>query len=219
MYWQEDTSKEQCSVPDNVVDLVYQIRCSTLPVDHAWPLASEIKKALPWFPEEPLAGLHLIHVADSGNGWERPQGEGELLYPSRRTRLVLRIPKQRLDDAMALVTKTLDIAGHPLKVESAKSRQLGITDILYSRYVISEPTWSETEFIDWTVTQLKTMHVSFKKILGGKTNRLATPQGALMTRSLMVANLSFEDAIHLQEQGIGEGRAMGCGLFIPQKSF
>ncbi|MES9880712.1 MAG: type I-MYXAN CRISPR-associated protein Cas6/Cmx6 [Sedimenticola sp.] len=41
----------------------------------------------------------------------------------------------------------------------------------------------------------------------------------MTTRSLMVADLSVEDAIHLQEQGIGEGRSMGCGLFIPQKSF
>ncbi|MEJ1369074.1 MAG: type I-MYXAN CRISPR-associated protein Cas6/Cmx6 [Candidatus Sedimenticola sp. (ex Thyasira tokunagai)] len=219
MYWQEETNNAQVTIPDDVVDLVYQIRCTSLPVDHAWALATAIKGALPWFPEEPLAGLHLIHVADSGNGWERPQGENELLYPSRRTRLVLRMPKERLDEATVLVGKTLDISGHPLEVEKAKSRKLGVTDILYSRYVISDPAWSEVEFIDWAVSQLKSMRIQFKKILCGKISQLATPQGILMTRSLMVANLSFEDAIHLQEQGIGEGRAMGCGLFIPQKSF
>ncbi|MES9855215.1 MAG: type I-MYXAN CRISPR-associated protein Cas6/Cmx6 [Sedimenticola sp.] len=219
MYWQEDTDKEHFSIPDDVVDLVYQIRCATLPVHHAWALASEIARVLPWFPEESLAGLHLIHVADSGNGWERPQGEDDLLYPSRRTRLVLRMPKQRLSEARALEGKTLDISGHPIEVKEAKSRKLSATNILYSRYVISDPTWSDDDFIEWAVTQLKSMKVHFKKILSGKTNPLKTPQGVLTTRSLMVADLSVEDAIHLQEQGIGEGRSMGCGLFIPQKSF
>lgn len=219
MHWQEETTEEQFVVPDDVVDLSYQIRCPTLPVDHAWALASEIQRVLPWFPDEPLAGLHLIHVADSGNGWERPHGEDELLYPSRRTRLVLRLPKHRLDDAMTLSGKTLNVDGHTLEVKESKVRKLGTTNILYSRYVISDPEWSEEEFISWAIAQLKAMGLRFKKILGGKSSRLATPQGVVKTRSLMVANLSLEDAIRLQEQGMGEGRNMGCGLFIPQKSF
>jgi CRISPR/Cas system CSM-associated protein Csm4 (group 5 of RAMP superfamily) len=35
----------------------------------------------------------------------------------------------------------------------------------------------------------------------------------------MVAELSYEDAITLQEQGLGPHRTLGCGLFLPQKSF
>ena len=39
------------------------------------------------------------------------------------------------------------------------------------------------------------------------------------TRSLMVADLPYEDALELQKQGIGPMRQMGFGLFIPQKNF
>ncbi|MGD9164124.1 MAG: type I-MYXAN CRISPR-associated protein Cas6/Cmx6, partial [Chromatiales bacterium] len=70
MFWQEETDEEQYVVPDDVVDLIFKIKCRTLPVDHAWPLSEAIHQALPWFAEERQAGLHLIHGADSGNGWE-----------------------------------------------------------------------------------------------------------------------------------------------------
>jgi hypothetical protein len=41
--------------------------------------------------------------------------------------------------------------------------------------------------------------------------------GSVFTRSLMVADLASEDAIKLQQEGIGPGRKFGCGLFLPQK--
>ena len=33
----------------------------------------------------------------------------------------------------------------------------------------------------------------------------------------MVAELTPEHSIRLQQAGLGEGRKMGCGLFIPHK--
>ncbi|MDH5785954.1 MAG: type I-MYXAN CRISPR-associated protein Cas6/Cmx6, partial [Chromatiales bacterium] len=49
---------------------------------------------------------------------------------------------------------------------------------------------------------------------------LHSPGRTLTTRSLLVADLSFDDAITLQELGIGQKayRKLGCGLFIPHKS-
>jgi CRISPR-associated protein Cas6 len=219
MFWQEDTSEEQFTVPENVIDLMFGIHCPTLPVDHAWALHTAINEILPWFAGEPLAGLHIIHGADSGNGWERPQGADDLLYLSRRTRLGLRLPRQRLDDAEALVGQTLDVSGHSLEIRQPKRRLLGMTNVLYSRYVVSDAGWDEDRFMAWTVDELKGMRLGFKKVLCGKTNTLFTPGGPVHTRSLMVANLSYEDAVYLQEQGLGPMRTMGCGLFSPQKSF
>jgi hypothetical protein len=33
----------------------------------------------------------------------------------------------------------------------------------------------------------------------------------------MIADLTSQDSITLQEQGLGEGRKIGCGLFVPHK--
>ncbi len=43
------------------------------------------------------------------------------------------------------------------------------------------------------------------------------PDGPVHTRSLMVADLSPDQSVHLQQIGLGPGRNFGCGLFVPHK--
>lgn len=219
MYWEEETNEEGFSVPEAVIDLQFKIHCPTLPVDHAWPLASAINNVLPWFLESSRTGLHLIHCAESGNGWERPEQSDALLHLSKRTPLILRLPAEHADAAKNLVGSTLDIAGHNMEILSVKQKKLAMTRFLYARYVAADPSLTEEQFITWAVGKLKQMNLRFKKILCGKAHQLQTPDGPIDTRSLMVAELSFEDAITLQEQGLGPGRSLGCGIFLPQKSF
>lgn len=219
MYWDEETSEESFTVPEDVIDLQFRIHCPILPVDHAWPLAQAIQQHLPWFMQEPLAGLHLIHGAESGNGWERPEAQDALLHLSKRTPLVLRLPAELAEAAGNLAGHTLDIAGHPMEIQQPRKKSLAMTRFLYARYIATDPDLPEEQFIAWAVTELKRMELRFKKILCGKTHALESPDGPIHTRSLLVAELSYEDAITLQQQGLGPHRSLGCGLFLPQKSF
>jgi CRISPR-associated protein Cas6 len=218
MFWQEEIDEEQYIVPDNVVDLIFKIKCRTLPVDHAWALSEAIHEVLPWFPEEDQAGLHLIYGADSGNGWERPSEGEEALYLSRRTPLILRLPKVRVEDAETLTGKTLDVAGNSLEIGESHTRSLAMTTTLYSRHVVSETELEEDAFLQQAVESLQVPGLRFKKVLCGKVTRFATPEGTLETRSLMVAGLSLDDAVTLQEQGIGPLRSRGFGLFVQHKT-
>jgi len=61
------------------------------------------------------------------------------------------------------------------------------------------------------------MGVTCRKALCGKSHSFTTPDKALFTRSLMVADLALSDSIILQEKGIGKTQSMGFGLFIPHK--
>ncbi|MEK7758017.1 MAG: type I-MYXAN CRISPR-associated protein Cas6/Cmx6, partial [Pseudomonadota bacterium] len=56
MFWQE-SQEEVRAVPDDVVDIVYQIDCRALPVDHAWALSQAVCTVLPWLEDEPSAGV------------------------------------------------------------------------------------------------------------------------------------------------------------------
>ena len=56
-----------------------------------------------------------------------------------------------------------------------------------------------------------------RKLLGGRGHEIRHPDGDVHTLSLMLADLDVEVAVTLQQRGIGEHRAMGCGLFIPHK--
>jgi CRISPR-associated protein Cas6 len=214
MYWQDDTPKEEIRIADDMVDLRFALKGRQIPVDHAYALSRALQAALPWLAEEPRAAVHLIHVAGSQNGWQRPD---ELLHLSRRTKLTLRLPKERLADAEALVGATLDLNGHRVELGATSTHPLSGLSTLLARYVVCEPDEAEEAFLSRAVAELSEMGIRVKKALCGMTTSLSLPEGPIQTRSLMLADLSIEESIRLQQQGLGLGRHMGCGIFIPHK--
>lgn len=219
MFWQEEAEHDEKFVtPDNVIDLAFSIDCQSLPVEHAHSLSQAIRSVLPWFGPEEGVGLHLIHGADSGNGWERPSGAADVLYLSRRAKLTLRLPSHRVENARLLTGHTLDIAGSPMRVGEAKVVRLSTNATLYARYVVAPVGQEEEQFIAEAVRAMREMGLQFKKVLAGKQQTLQLPNGPLYVRSLMVADLSQADAVTLQEQGVGPQRELGCGVFIAHKS-
>lgn len=196
---------------------MYGIECRALPVDHAWPLSRAVTDALPWLKDDPRAGVHTIHVAESGNGWMRPGNPDDLLQLSRRTKLILRLPTERLTDARALTGRTLDVDGHRLTVGEVSERPLSDLTTIFSRYIVAGEAESEEGFLKAMHATLRAMGITPKKMLCGIEHRIRTPDGPLRTRSLMLAELSPDESRRLQEQGLGTFRYLGCGLFLPHK--
>ena len=217
MYWQETKENKRYAVPDDIVDVVYSIECRALPVDHAYALSQAIQRALPWFTQEDDAGLHTIHVAESGNGWMRPERADALLYLSRRTKLTLRLPKHRIEDAGKLTGQTLDIDGKPLRVEKSVVRPLSTITTLFSRYIVTRDDTDEDVFLQDAMALFHKMGVYPNKMLCGMEHVIATPDRTIRARSLMLADLAVEESVKLQQQGLGTDRKLGCGLFIPHK--
>ena len=216
MYWSENSDdKKEVVVPDNVVDVIYNINCKCIPLEHAHALSEALQQALPWLREEETAGIHQVYGAESGNGWERP--DTEVLYLSRRQKLMLRLPKTRLDEAKSLSGQTLDIAGYPLEVGELTTRKLSDLPTLFARHVLGAAEQSEDEFMALAVAQLNAMGIRVKKLMCGKEGRIELPDATLYTRSLMLADLELQESVMLQEVGLGPGRKLGCGLFLPQK--
>ena len=202
---------------DEVLDAVFAIECRSLPVDHAYALSQALQAALPWFADEPQAGLHTVHGAASGAGWVRPEGGDAVLQLSRRTRLVLRLPESRLRDAAALTGRTLDIAGWPMRVGRLSPRPLLRITSLFSRSVIFEGAADEPAFVAAAIEGLRALGVEASTMLCGRDVSLATPEGTYRTRSLMLTVATPAQSLLLQRQGLGEARKLGCGLFIPHK--
>ncbi len=218
MYWHDKSVARNFVVPDDVQDLAFRMQARCLPVDHAYALSRAITGVLPWLESEPDAGIHLIHVAESGNGWYRPaDSEGALLQLSRRTRLRLRLPKARLDDARALTGHRLDVGGHEMTVGAATVRPLSAQTTLFSRHVIVETVQTESEFVTHYVAELERLGIQVRKLLCGRQSSFAFPTQRVLVRSLMLADLKPEESVLLQQRGLGPGRGIGCGLFIPHK--
>jgi len=218
MLWEEEKSGRKRLQASGIADISFRINCRALPLDHAHALSRAVLEHLPWLASEPGAGLHLIHGAQSGNGWMRPEDvANELLHLSRRTRMALRIPLDREQDAGALTGVTLDIDGHSLEIGEAAIKPLTTLGTLFARYIAIEEGVEEEDFLEDVIAQIRALDINLQKILCGKSHVFATPAGPLHTRTVMVAGLKQAEALRLQEAGIGPGRSMGCGLFIPHK--
>ncbi len=200
----------------DIVDAVFAITCPSLPVDHAYALQQAIQEALPWFAEEPHAGLHTVHGAASGSGWMRPEGVDALLQLSHRARLVLRLPSHRLEDAEALLGRTLQVAGWPLHVEKMALRPLSRITTLFARCVVLDAP-DEAAFVSAAAGELGALGIRAERMVCGRVTPVATPDRSYQARSLMLAGLELEQSLLLQQSGLGAGRKFGCGLFIPHK--
>lgn len=217
MYWEERDKEKTVSWPDDVVDLVYPITCHTLPVDHSYALGQAVVQVLSWLPDEEGSGVHPIQVAISAHGWERPAGADELLHLSKRTRLVIRVPRHRMEDASALVGRALDVRGQILKISGEPAvRPLQPNATLYSRNVALNAD-DEDAFLLAAAELLERLDILVRKMLPGKITVIEAPDGPLATRSLLLADLAAEESLRLQQHGLGPCRYFGCGLFIPYK--
>ena len=216
MYWQEEDKKDVASTSESVVDVSFRIDCKQIPTSHAWELSQALYDALPWIQDEAEAGIHQIHGATSGNGWERPP-DGELICLSKRTRMQLRVPKHRLEDVEQLSGKTLDVSGHKIEVGKMAMKQIDPLSTIFARYIVSEEGVSEDDFLHWIVDQLDARNIQVRKLLCGISHTIEANGENIETRSLMIADLDKTTSIALQEAGIGPHRHLGCGIFIPHK--
>jgi len=200
----------------DIVDAVFAIACRCLPVDHAYALQQAIEDALPWFAQEPRAGLHTVHGAASGSGWMRPEGADALLQLSHRAKLALRLPARRAEEAAKLVGRTLQVAGWPLHVEKMALRPLSRITTLFSRCVVLDAL-DEAAFVLVATAELGALGIRAERMVCGRVTPVATPARTYQARSLMLAGLALEQSLLLQQSGLGAGRTLGCGLFIPHK--
>ncbi len=216
MLWEDEPKKEEYVVPENVVDLSFKIDCRQLPVTHASELYQALHAILPWLSDEPGLGVHQIHGATSGNGWERPADDG-VLHLSRRSRMTLRVPRHRLDDVGELVGKSFEIDGNSVKIGGYKVKPLMPQAVVFARYVAMPHGMEEDEFLRWVLEQLATQNIKVRKMLCGMGHILNTSEAEVNTRSLMIADLDKPTSVALQEQGVGPLRRFGCGIFLPHK--
>ena len=219
MFWQEDNKKGGYKVPDHVLDLLFSIECREIPVDHAHALGDALKQALPEIAQDDRIAVHTIHVAGTQNGWERPEHSPEArLIVSRRTKLTLRVPRERAEAIKAkLEGATLDLGGCQVRLGKAKERLLSKQSAQFSRYVACNDGEDEDAFLQRIAAELEHRGIHLRKALCGKTTPIHTPDGPIQTRSLMIADLKPEEAVKLQESSVGTGREMGLGIFLPHK--
>jgi CRISPR-associated protein Cas6 len=188
----------------SMIDLAFALQGPWLPRDHRQLLAAALDEVLPWLADTPQAGIQRLNLATGG--------DPALL--AQRTRLVLRLPQGRCDDARALQGRTLDLAGHPLRVGLAQPRPLLPWGTLYAHLVATSAV-DEAGFVREVHGELQSLSRPCRLICG---RRQTLEGGFLQGWSLMLDGLSMADSLLLLQRGIGRHRRLGCGLFVAHKS-
>ena len=213
--WEEE---EQLQIKDTsrMIDVAFKIQCKTLPYDHACDLSKAITSKMPWLLKDKLIGIHTLHGPESGNGWVR--SEKEEIFLSKRTRLILRISRSDANKAKELEGENINVLGNNIKIGKSNTKTFLVVRDLICRCVLCDKEQDEEDFLLDIKKELFTHGVPIKKAICGKAKSITINGKNRFTRSLMIADLSKENSILLQDIGIGDGRIFGCGIFLPHKS-
>jgi CRISPR-associated protein Cas6 len=195
------------------VDLQFSLQGHAVPPDYADALWCAVREVLPWLEADTLAGIHpLSGLSPSAEGW----------YLARRSRLTLRLPRDQVNAAQALVGARLHLGGDIIEVGASQQRELMHAPVLKAKFVVfgqacDDVAMAEEVFLAACVDELTALGVP-PRLLCGKPQRASTPDGVLAGFSLVLLDLKAEAALRLQRHGLGGERKRGCGIFIPHKS-
>jgi CRISPR-associated protein Cas6 len=185
------------------------VQGKVLPRAHRVALAAALQQVLPWLDEACGAAVHRLNVATGG---------GPLALLSGRTRLTLRLPRQRVTDAAQLSGRTLDVMGQPLHLGAAQPRELLPFGTLFAHFVAAEGAAAcgdEAAFLDAVAQQLAALGVHARAICG---RHQTLEEGRLAGYGLMLDGLTHGDSRRVLERGLGTHRLWGCGVFVPHRS-
>jgi CRISPR-associated protein Cas6 len=115
------------------------------------------------------------------------------------------------------MNQRLQIGRQEVTVGSSVMRKLSSIGTLYARAVCCDREQSETDFLTEVAALLQQMNIEVSKMICGRCGEIRTRDGTVFTRALMIADLEPEESVALQQRGLGEGRLLGCGLFVPHK--
>jgi CRISPR-associated protein Cas6 len=189
-----------------VVDLAFGVQGESIVADYQERVRNAVVGALPWMEHESAAGIHPLRG---------PSVSGERLVLSQRTKLVLRLQRERLDEARALTGMRFDLDGE-IVLGDAVVRSLAPYHVVYSRFV-STGDDEESGFLA-AVERAATMAGIDCKLIAGKPREGIDGQQRYRGFSLMLHGLSPVHSLMVQSLGIGGRRLLGCGVFVPHKS-
>lgn len=189
------------------VDVAFPMQGHALPRDHRLALAQAVSELLPWLADDPQAAVHPVKLV---------HGSGEPALLSARSRLILRVARERTTELPGLAGSTLCVAGQEIRLGQPQLRELLPHTTLYAHFVDAGEA-DEAGFLDAVEAELQELDVSCHRVCGSE-QQWRGPQQVLHGFSLMLHGLRAAAALRVLEHGLGAHRLMGCGVFVPHKS-
>lgn len=190
-----------------VVDMVFPLQGQAIARDNAQALRRALVALWPWLEHDPVAAVHPLKLVP---------GNEALGLLSQRARLVLRVPAQRLEELTVAGGLRLQVQDQHLQLGAPQLRVLRPHSAMYA-YRVAADSPDETAFMALVEGELDRLGIAAARVCG-KHQRLQSQDGQLDAFSLLLHEMTLQDALQLQQQGLGGHRLLGCGVFVPHKS-
>jgi len=188
------------------VDLAFAVVGKEIPVDHGYALYAAISRVLPEVHANRAVGIHPIRGPLLGN---RLMGLGP------GSRLTVRIPAENIAAFLPLAGKRLEIDGHAMSVGVPTVYALCPAAALRSRLVIIKGFMDADGFLAAAQRQLDQLQARGRLSLGVRRT-MGIKDKEVVGYAVAVSELTADESLDLQEQGIGGRRRFGCGVFVPR---
>ncbi len=207
---------------------MFSVSGDKIPADHGYYLHSALSDLLPFHHDEKQRGNTGVHPISGTLCC------GRMLVINGGSKLILRIAADRVADYLGLCGKQLNIGNHSISVGIPSSRKLIPAVALWSRLVTIKGFTTPTEFLDAAHRQLHELDIGAMAHLVTRRSPVSTERRTdnlarspfvkrtldikgrnVVGFSLVVTELTAEESLRLQTQGIGGRRSMGCGIFVP----
>ena len=201
-------SAEACLAPPDMVDVAFELSARFLPPDFEWPLYRALVRAAPWLESAHSAGVHPLRATVSSDG---------SFLLARRAKLVLRLPRDRVCAASILEGALLDLGGGVrAALGQGTLRALEPAPTVYSPRVVTGAA-DEAAFAEAIAEELASLGIQ-RPLVCGRRSRVVLEGGAATAFGVAVHGLGDAASLLLQRAGLGLGRAVGCGVFVPHKT-
>ena len=195
-----------------VVDLYFHIQAKEIAVDHGYALYGAISHILETRGKDEDKWLHTADNVGLLPIRGHYAGKGKLLL-GQHAQLGLRLPVGLIPKVLPLAGKRLDVNGDVLRVGVSTTSALIPAPVLYAHIVTTKNGKDEARFDAEIQRQLDALAIKGKPARGPR--RIMTIKDKkVVGYSLLVSELTAEESIRLQEQGLGGRRKMGCGVFV-----
>ena len=187
------------------VDLTFLIFGKEIMVDHGYALFSALSRLNPDFHEANDIGMALVRGNYTGNG---------KLALKHNSYLRLRLPVEKLPQYMKLAGQNIDLDSYSIRLGVPNTAAIVPSTALYAHLVTTKNGDDPVRFEDEIERQFIALDCK-GKLTTGKRRTFSIHGRQVVGYSILASELTADESIRLQENGLGGRRKLGCGFFEP----
>lgn len=196
----------------SIIELKFQVQGKEIPSDHGYWLYSALSRMIPELHE--IENISICGISGLPDQFRT-------LHLNKSSKLRIRTENTNLPILLKLAGKQITLGDSKIRLGIPQAYMLKPHKTLYSRLVTIKGFLEPMEFKDSLKKKLVRLGINQEPILFQKDSSdypirktVRIKDKEIVGYPVLIPNLSPDESILIQEQGLGGRRKMGCGSFV-----